>query len=348
MITEGIAQQIDRWLDDDLSDHEQVELRAALECNPEALEYFSNRAILNQLLAKSFSGRIPDTQPALDLHKDLDSLPKVASGRKRFLPSTWVWVSSAAAISLLLFSMAFLPRATASPAELLRKTLVEYRAAMDRCYNVSVELENKPLRGRYARRAVPADSKLWVRGKSFVQIFEAPSGPLIWGRNPNGSIWFTVSGKSAAVFEANEIPEVLRDVCDLRTLDLTTLIESLLSDYDLKYADHENGIHTITAQRRSESGIAKSGTVEIEIQADSQLVRRVTIEKLNDKRPVAVVSFSLDQIQQVQNSFYELENHLQPDSPVYDRSTRFGRRSDLLRDFLQNLRFSQPSNNNQP
>jgi len=338
MITEGVAHQIDRWLDDDLSDHEQVALRAALECNPEALEYFSSRAILNQLLAKSLSGRIPDTKPVLDPHKDLDSLPEVTLGKKRFLSSTWVWFSSAAAIGLLLFSMTFLPRATASPAELLRKTLVEYRAAMDRCYNVSVELENKPLRSRFARRAVPADSKLWVRGKSFVQIFEAPSGPLIWGRNPNGSIWFTVSGKSAAVFEANEIPEVLRDVCDLRTLDLTTLFESLLSDYDLKYADHENGIHTITAQRRPESGIAK----------DSKLVRRVTIEKLSDKRPVAVVSFSLDQIQQVPNSFYELENHLQPDSPVYDRSTRFGRRSDLLRDFLQNLRFSQPSNNNKP
>ena len=348
MINDALAQKIDRWLDDDLSDHEQVELRAALECNSEALEYFSNRAILNQLLAKSLSGKIPSAKTAIALHKDFDSLPKVASGKKRSLSNTWVWISSAAAIGLLLLSMAFLPRATANPAELLRKTLVEYREAMDRCYNVSVELENKPLRSRFARRAVPADSKLWVRGKSFVQIFEAPKGPLIWGRKPNGSIWFTVSGKSAAVFESNEIPETLRDVCDLRTLNLTTLIESLLTDYDLKYSDRENGIHTITAKRRPESRIAKSGTVEIEIQADSKLVRRVTIEKLNDKRPVAVVSFSLDQIQQVPNSFYELENHLQPDSPVYDRSTRFGRRSDLLRDFLLNLRVSQPSNNNQP
>ena len=240
MITEWIGQQIDRWLDDDLSDHEQVELRAALECNPEALEYFSSRAILNQLLAKSLSGKIPDSQLAIALHKDFDSLPKVASGQKRFPTNTWVWVSSAAVIGLLLFSVTFLPRATASPAELLRKTLVEYRAAMDRCYNVSVELENKPLRSRFARRAVPADSKLWVRGESFVQIFEAPSGPLIWGRNPNGLIWFTVSGKSAAVFEAKEIPETLREVCDLRTLDLTTLIESLLSDYELKYTDRKN------------------------------------------------------------------------------------------------------------
>lgn len=333
MIPQDLARQIDRWLDDDLSDDEQASLQAGLDNTPDALDYLCHRAILDQLLSKSHAGNLAPSPKLL-------TIPR----RKRI--QSWVWVSSVAVICLILFSMQLLPKVTASPVELVRKTLIAYRVTVDRCYNVSVELENRPLRSRFARRSPPSDSKLWVRGKSFVQKFDAASGPLIWGKNNNGDVWFTVSGKSAAIFEANEIPEVLQDVCELRTLELTTLLESLLRDYSLECTDRKNGIHTIVAHRRPESGPAKYGAIEIEIQADSKLIRHVTIERLNDQRLVAVVHFTLDQVQQISESYYDLQTHVQADSPIYDRATRFGRRSELLKEFLQNLRFPQPSNNN--
>jgi hypothetical protein len=235
--------------------------------------------------------------------------------------------------------MLLLPNVVASPAELVQKTLAEYRTAIDRCYAIKVETEGRPLRKRLPGRAVPADSKLWVRGNSFVQFFDSSGDQLVWGRDAQGAVWFTLSGKSAAIFEANEIPEVLQDVCDLRTLDVTTLLESLLRDYDLKYTDREDSNRTILASPRSDVSNSKYGTVEIEIDTRSGLIRRVSLERLRAKRVLAVISFSLEEIQNREDSFYEVRTHLQPNAGVLERGTGFGRRSDLLREFLQKLRF---------
>jgi hypothetical protein len=235
--------------------------------------------------------------------------------------------------------MPLLPNVVASPAELVQRTLAEYRAAIDRCYAVKVEAEGRPLRKRLPGRAVPADSKLWVRGNSFVQFFDSSGDQLVWGRNAQGAVWFTLSGKSAAIFEANEIPDVLQDVCDLRTLDVTTLLESLLRDYDLKYTDREDSNQTILASPRPEVSNSKYGTVEIEIDTRSGLIRRVSLERLRAKRVLVVISFSLEEIQNREDSFYEVRTHLPPNADVLERGTGFGRRSDLLREFLRKLRF---------
>jgi hypothetical protein len=257
----------------------------------------------------------------------------------RLLAQPWIWASSATVACLLLISMLLLPNVVASPTELVQKTLAEYRTAIDRCYAVKVETEGRALRKRLPGRAVPVDSKLWVRGYSFVQFFDSSGDQLVWGRDAQGAVWFTLSGKSAAIFEANEIPDVLQDVCDLRTLDVTTLLESLLRDYDLKYTDREDSNHTILASPRPEVSNSKYGTVEIEIDTRSGLIRRVSLERLRAKRVLAVISFSLEEIQNREDSFYEVRTHLQPNADVLERGTGFGRRSDLLREFLQKLRF---------
>jgi hypothetical protein len=67
------------------------------------------------------------------------------------------------------------------------------------------------------------------------------------------------------------------------------------------------------------------------------------MERLKDQSPVATVSFSLEEIQQRDESFYNLRSHLQDGADVLEPVTRFGKRSELLRDFLQKLRQSNVS-----
>jgi hypothetical protein len=234
MIPDTLRQQIDQWLDGDLPEGERARLKESLEQTPEALEFLSDRALLHTMLAKSAAFDSLPLNAALDYSEVDHSSKKPLLQPYRLLAQPWIWASSATAACLLLISMLLLPNVVASPAELVQKTLAEYRTAIDRCYAVKVETEGRPLRKRLPGRAVPADSKLWVRGNSFVQFFDSSGDQLVWGRDAQGAVWFTLSGKSAAIFEANEIPDVLQDVCDLRTLDVTTLLESLLRDYDLK------------------------------------------------------------------------------------------------------------------
>lgn len=339
MISDTLRQQIDQWLDGDLPVADQARLKESLEQTPEALEFLSDRALLHTMLNRSTTLNSSPLQLAPEYSEVDHSSKNPLSQHNRWLAQPWIWAASATVACLLLVSMLLLPDVVASPAELVQRTLIEYRTAIDRCYSVKVETEGRPLRRGLSPRAVPADSKLWVRGSSFVQIFNSSENPLVWGRNPQGAVWFTLSGKSAAIFEANAIPDVLQDVCDLRTLDVTTLLESLLRDYDLRYTDREDSNHTILASPRPELSNSKYGTVEIEIDTRSGLIRRVSLERLRAKRVLAVISFSLEEIQNREDSFYEVRTHLQPNADVLERGTGFGRRSDLLREFLQKLRF---------
>ena len=339
MISDTLRQQIDLWLDGELPEEERTRLLKAIEQTPEALDFLSDRALLHTMLAKSAAlDSLP--LPAVPDDSEVDhSSKKPLLQPYRLLAQPWIWASSATVACLLLISILLLQNVVASPAELLQKTLAKYRTAIDRCYAVKVETDGRTLRKRSPGRAVPADSKLWVRGNSFVQFFDSSRDPLVWGRDAQGAVWFTLSGKAAAIFEANEIPDILRDACDLRTLDVTTLLESLLRDYELKYTDREDSNRTILASPRSELNNSKYGMVEIEIDSRSGLIRRVSLERLRGKRVLAVIHFSLEEVQNREDSFYEAQTHLQPNAEVLERGTGFGKRSDVLRDFSQKLRF---------
>lgn len=337
MIPDSLQQQIDQWLDDDLNEEDQVRLQRVLESTPEVLDFLCDRALLHQMLLKSADCESiafvaidkPDT-PA-----SYASLPIHPASRLK-LP--WVWASSAAIVCLLLITLFLLPDAIASPAVIVKKTLNAFRTEIDRCYTVKVDAEVPLRRNRLLRRAIPSDSKLWVRGSQFVQTYEDIDEPIAWGRNERGEVWFTVSGEALAVFEANEIPEVLQELCELRCLQLPNLLESLLRDYDLEYASSDQDSQVILAKPRAKSPKLKYGEVEVEVELNSLLVRRVTLERTKDSRPVAVISFLFEKTEQQPDAFYDPQTHSKIDSQVWDSGSRPGKRAELLREFLQKLR----------
>jgi hypothetical protein len=345
MIAETLKQQIEQWLDGELPVEDEARLQKVLESQPEALAFLCDRALLHQMLARAaaFEANL------LSAESDDSSLRSSAKEiRPHFAPrigQPWLWASSAVAACLLVISIFFLPRVVASPAELVERTLAGFQSTLDRCYVVEVAADVPLRRKQFRRRTVPADSALWVRGESFVQIFTELDQQLVWGRNAQGAVWFTISGKAAAIFEADEVPELLQEVCELRTLQLPTLLETCLLDCELEYVTQERGCYTILARPRSLKSDSKFGEAEIEIEADSLLVRRVTLERINNSRPVATVSFSLKEVRPQPDSFYELQSYLQPDTKPFDRRTKRGRRSELLREFLQQLRVTQGSLN---
>jgi len=326
MMPELVRQQIDRWFDGELTEAEQDQLRQTLETLPEALEYFSDRGLLHQLLTETSAFSAPAAV-----------LPEPRAARR-----TLFWAASFAAGCLTLCCLLLLPPAVASPAELVRRTLAEFQSTADRCYTVSVESGAGLRRTGFRQQLRITDSTLWVRGNCFTQTFDADAGQLIWGRNGRGAVWFSMSGKSAAVFESDEVPEPLADACELRTLQLPTLLETLLRDYDLKYSSRNSRTNRILARPRSATASTKYGTIEIDIDPKSLLVQRVTLERLSDQRLMAVVSFSLVEVKSRNESLYELSGNLQPAATVLDRHARIGSRSELLRVFLQRIRAPQP------
>lgn len=341
MIDESVKRQIDRWLDGDLSEGEIENLRQDLERHPDAIDFFCDRALLHQSLVSSsafdsdFRELIVETLPTGREEKEAAWRGMGRVSRPLF----WGTVT-AAALGLLIFSLAFLPKVGANPAELVQRTLVEFRENVDRCYDVSIEVGSSYRRNMLNRWRPRFESKLWVRGQSFLQTFDSEGQNLVWGRDPRGSVWFSISADSVATFAADEIPETLQELCELRTLHLPTLLESLVRDCELQYVSGERGTKTILARPREGSG-AKFLNAEIEIESDSLLVRRVTLERGSDRRAVATTSFVLEQVSTLDDSMYDMRYHLREDAEVLDGAARWRRRAELFREFLQRLRFPQ-------
>jgi hypothetical protein len=341
MIDESLKRQIDRWLDDDLPETDESGLRRTLASDTEAIDFLCERALLHQALANSgaFVGEMPQSvRQAGTIEPRTEDRWRSVRGR---FGRPWLWGTvTAAAIGLLILSMAFLPTVGANPARLVERTLAEYRETADRCYDVKIELGSAFRRGPFSRRQARFDSELWVRGDSFTQTYDSEGQSLVWGRDARGAVWFSVTADAVAIFEADEIPTALQELCDVRTLDLPTLLESLLRDCELRSVSGHRGISTILARPRAGSG-AKFINAEIEIETDSLLVRSVTLQRGIDGRAVATTRFVLEQVTSVDDSMYDMRSHLRKDAEVLDGVTRLRRRAELFRAFLQRLRFSQ-------
>lgn len=316
MIDETTRQRVDRWLDGDPSVDDEVALRKVLEDHPEALSFLAHRALLHVHLSEA-----AHRPPPLDAGFE----------RRRSRPRHRFW-TIAAMLACGIFLTLALPRASAGPGDLVRKALGACRTPVDRRYAVQVEPARPHLREALGRPSPPR-STLWVRDARFVQSTEVQGRRLSWGRDAGGAVWFSLSPHSVAVFDADEIPDALRDVCDLRTLDLATLLESLLADFDLERIGGDGTTDTIVARPRD--GTSRFGAVEIAIERDSLRVLHVLLERRLRGRVAARVRFSLEETAAREETIYEWRGHVEPDVEVLDRGAARGARRELLAELVR-------------
>jgi len=326
MTREEIEQRIDQWLDGDLAEPDYANLMESLEHRPESMEYLADRAVLHTLLRQSAASHpIVDVQPR---------------PRHRYAKPLALAACALLILSLLL-PMYWLPSAQGSATLIVQRTLLAHQPIADRRYRVRVEA-GRPLAWALARRrGIPAPSTLWVRHNRFVQSFETSGRRLVWGRGPEGSVWFSTDERSVAVFDADEIPAPLQDLCDLRSLVLGVLLDSLLKDYDLERIEKTSNLYTVRATIRTARAKPRFRSVEIAIDPQTLLVHQVILERSHQGWPVALVTFSLEEVAPREEAFYQWQSHVRGDAEVLARGSRRGARSELLREFMQILR--QPS-----
>ena len=323
MIGENIRLMIDQWLDGDLPEADETVLQRALETDLESLTHLADRAVLHRLLREAAEREAVIAGPV---------------GPRRNLGRPVAWVAAAIVACTVLGGLVSLPRATAGPVAVVKRALQACRTSMDRRYAVHIEPTRSNIQDPSSRPAPPSESTLWVRDARFVQSAEVSGGTLVWGRDTRGAVWFALSRRSIAVFDADEIPEVLREVCELRTLELETLLTSLLRDFDLERFGRTGNTDTVVARPRAGAGSSKFGSVRIDIDSESLLVTNVSLERLHRERAVATIRFTLEETTSDEGSRYEWQHHADADAEVLGRDAVRGARSELLGEFLRRLR----------
>jgi hypothetical protein len=261
------------------------------------------------------------------------ALPRAGSARGGGGLRTVRWMAALGLVAVLAAGVfGLFPPTAAGAATILRQALQVHAARLDRCYRLEV-------RGQREADAPPRrQAVLWTRGNQFRNALDADSATVTWGRDEAGGVWFALSRKVGARLDADEVPEALRSACELRSLQMESLLREVLADFELRQESLSSDRTLIHAQPMPGATGSKYGSVLLEVDARTHVVQRVELERVHQGRVVATVTFTLLETRLQEDASYTLAGQLDPDGVVHDRTTGRAQRGQIIIEFLKLMR----------
>ena len=134
------------------------------------------------------------------------------------------------------------------------------------------------------------------------------------------------------------MPESLALACELRSLELESLLRSILADFDLRREPAGGGTDRIHAELKEGRTHPRYRSALLELDSQSHVLRRVVLHRAHNGRAVAAVQFTLVETSLNDDASYTLTGHLAPDAAIYDRQSGRGKRGALINEFLRLVR----------
>jgi len=230
----------------------------------------------------------------------------------------------AAAVLVAVFVSSGPREAVASPAAVVQAARDSSASDDTRCYRVTLELP-APARELFPFLAVDNGTRtLCTRGNQFV-VEPGFGGRGAWGRDGAGRVWVAPTPEAAATFRETELSRGLRNAIKIHELELTSLLNEVLIDFDLMWAEPPTQTadsYAVTATRRSAApllGITGAGLV---IEKNTNVIRSLTVRRKALFDGTATLTFVRLPSVTRDDSVFTPEGHIQPGAPVYDRSRR--------------------------
>lgn len=240
------------------------------------------------------------------------------------------------AAGLLLAVFLLLPSGktmTASPAELIACAQKAHDSRAEMTYQVTTRW-NSEGRKLIGFPHAEWETVLHVRDDRF--YLERRDGkPGAWGRDEKGRAWGVLGSRLALTFEADEIPEPLRDYLEIRSMRPTKILETFLKQCDLSWGDesHLPGMAPqIVAVPRDESD-TKLRRATLLLSSDQNLIERMVIERELHPGETVQITFKRIDAPAVDSSRFTPEGHLEAGGKVWDRSRPLVRLQ-FFREFL--------------
>jgi hypothetical protein len=259
-------------------------------------------------------------------------------GRRRV--ASWVGAAAVAASVLVAALWYSGPRdAAASPADVVRAARATSDRNEARCYRVTVE------RSANGREAFPVlalytgPRTLWTRGDRFL-VEPGFGGTGAWGRDETGRVWFAPTDGAATAFDAAELPQALRLAVKVLELELPSLLDEVLVEFDLVWSDPPvpgAGPYSITATRRGDVPPFGLAAAELVIEKDTKLIRSLTLHRRGTGDRTAALTFALQPAAPPDPAAFAPEGHVRPGAPVVDRTNPVLRRLLIVKQIGEKL-----------
>ena len=225
---------------------------------------------------------------------------------------------------------------------------------VDRCYLVEVRRES-PLAAELAPNLPQVrQTRLWTRGDRFWVESVRPDQRWAWGRDEANRFWVAFGPHAAVRFDADEVPDWLDLFCDLHSLNLERWLGDVLDRFDLTRedasADEATSTIRIKATARSVPAIGPAArSAELEVDAETRVIRRLVVRRVWDGDPLATVTYSLVETGALDPAEYQVEGHLSDPYEVFTRDHEPQRRKELVARRFGNrpLRWLRPDESSQ-
>jgi hypothetical protein len=222
--------------------------------------------------------------------------------------------------------------AVASPAEMVQAARAVYCQNDARCYRVAVTLPAR-LRETFSLLAIDTSPRtLCTRGDRFV-VEPGFAGKGAWGRDAAGRIWVAPTHDGAAAYDASELPLPLQNAVKIHELELGTLLDDVLADFDLTWLEAPAATadtYIIAATRHNRAGPFRIASAQLEIERETKLIRSLTVNRQLLGEGTATIAFTLLNTVAKEDAAFSPESHIKNGAPVYDRTKPLLRRRFIL------------------
>jgi hypothetical protein len=241
------------------------------------------------------------------------------------------WTAAAAAAMLLAFvgGQHLGPaRAAPSPEAVVREARTVHSQPIDRCYLAEHRLFGDTADRHYPLLGQPRINRLWTRGDRF--WIESTSGRTdwAWGRDEAGNVWMALSRHRGVLYEPLAIS------CDLYSMRLETLLDTVLRDFDLRPESPPpgapTGSHFIRAELKPGRQPPGLRSVRLEVDPETKVLRQVVLHRVLRDRHSATVTFTLVETRAQDDALYQLEGRLAAPYDIYTRTNQPQRRREML------------------
>lgn len=233
-------------------------------------------------------------------------------------------IGAAAAVLLAFLGGLQLGPQRASAKALVQEAQAAHGLPLDRCYLVEIRKESAVLDDQNPLTAQARVIRVWTRGDRFWIESVNPQRRWAWGRDENGSVWMTFGPHRAIRFQRPEVPRWLALGCDVFAMQLETLLNEVLRDFDLQRTTDRAGApatQVVTATLQPGRQHPSLRHAQIEMDAETKVIRRLVLNRMRLGQPFATITYTLVESQPQDDSKYVLEGHLSAPFDVYTPTT---------------------------
>ncbi len=244
----------------------------------------------------------------------------------------FVWLAMAATIAfVVIFAGRWYGPAYAGASAVVQTAIDTHKQPIERIYVVDVKFHDTSM-----APAIAQDARIATQGNRFWVEMKYNRKRWTWGQTPDGAIWLVLGSRRAILLDREEVGEPLKQIAEIYSLRVESLLHELLRDFDLEQTRVDEMTHVIVARSRGGSPRwLRRATLEID--TETKAIRRLILERRFASGQLSTITFTLVETRVADEDLFQPQGHLREPFEVFSRDSSPGRRQGILQHWFGSM-----------